>query len=160
VDQARWVNTRLQLRQVESYSQNFHAEFFTSAERRQPMPTVREQARQTWAQEKQRREQSEQKKKKRRAKRIEADIDELLPRDTEDFKYDRILGDPGFGVIVSITDRDGSLQFTYDDKDNLVMIGACPGCRHPTWSQPIRRLEDLGAMIDQFESASSHECSN
>lgn len=123
------------------------------------MATIKEQALQAWTDEQQRHLHAEQKKRKKRAKRIEADIDELIPRDAEEYKYERHLEDRNFGTVVTISDRDGALKFTHDDKDNLVLIGTCAACRRETLSESLKGLEDLGRVIDQFEPGAAHQCS-
>ena len=58
------------------------------------MKSFRECALEAWSQEQERRKQSERKKRKRKAKKIEEDIDDLLPRDAEGIQFDRNLDDP------------------------------------------------------------------
>lgn len=60
------------------------------------MNTLREYAIEQWGQEQERRKQSDRKKRKRRAKKIEEDIDDLLPRDLEGLQFERNLDDPNF----------------------------------------------------------------
>ena len=92
------------------------------------MPTLREYAIEAWSREEQKQKQADQKKRKRKAKKIEEEIAEFLPREAEEPDYQRNLEDATYGVVVSITESDGTLRFTRDDKDNLVIIGACPRC--------------------------------
>ena len=122
------------------------------------MPTLREYALEAWSREEQKQKQSEQKKRKRRAKKIEEEIAELFPREAEEPDYQRNLEDPIYAVVVSITESDGTLRFTRDDKDNLVIIGACPRCHREAVSRPLEELEDLGQALEGFEPGSSHEC--
>ena len=122
------------------------------------MPTLREYALEAWSREEQKQKQSDQKKRKRKAKKIEEEIAELLPREAEESEYQRNLEDPVYGVVVSITDSDGTLRFTRDDKDNLVIIGVCPRCHREALSRHIDELEDLGQALEGFEPGSSHEC--
>jgi hypothetical protein len=122
------------------------------------LATLRELALQAWAQEQQKQRQTEQKKRKRKAKRIEADIDELLPRVSEDCQYERYLDDATYGAVVSIKEPDGELRFSHDDKDNLALLGVCAKCRNETLSKAIGRLEDLGRLLERFEPGSTHQC--
>src|SRR5215208_932897 len=83
------------------------------------LKTLKEHALEAWAQEQDKRKQSERKKRKRKAKKIEEDIDDLLPRDSNEYQFERNLEDTGYDVVVSITDNDGTLRFTYDSEDDL-----------------------------------------
>ena len=122
------------------------------------MATLREYALDAWSREEQKQKQSEQKKRKRKAKKIEEEIAEFLPRESEEPDYQRNLEDATYGVVVSIVEADGTLRFTRDDKDNLVIIGECPRCHREALSRHIDELEDLGEAISSFEPGSSHEC--
>jgi hypothetical protein len=122
------------------------------------MATLREQALAAWTQEQQRLAQTENKKRKRRAKKIEADIDDLLPRDSEELPYERNLEDPIFGAVITVNDVGGRLRFTYDEKDTLAILGECAVCHWETVSQPVKHLEDLGRMVEHFEPGQSHDC--
>lgn len=123
------------------------------------MATLREHAREAWEQEQERRKHSERKKRKRRAKKIEEDIDDLLPRDAEGIKLERDLEDSRYGVVVVVTDTDDTvLRFTHNDKDELQLIGQCPSCRQDTESRVIDNAADLGEVLEGFAPASSHDC--
>jgi hypothetical protein len=123
------------------------------------MNSLREFALEAWAQEQERRKQSERKKRKRRAKKIEEDIDDLLPRDVDGLRYERNLEDPLWEAVVAVTDTDGSvLRFTYDDDGELSLIGECPGCHGEAMSQPVGSAEDLGEVLEKFAPSSSHDC--
>jgi len=122
------------------------------------MPTLREYAIDAWSREDEKQRASEQKKRKRKAKKIEEEIAELLPREINEPDYERNLEDPTYGVVVSITEPDGTMRFTRDDKDNLVIIGECPQCHREALSRHIDELEDLGQALNAFEAGSSHEC--
>ena len=122
------------------------------------MPTLREYAIEAWSREEQRQKQADQKKRKRKAKKIEEEIAEFLPREAEEPDYQRNLEDSTYGVVVSIVESDGTLRFTRDDKDNLVLIGACPRCHREALSRAIDELEDLGEALGGFEPGYSHEC--
>lgn len=123
------------------------------------MKTFREYALEAWAQEQERRKQSERKKRKRRAKKIEEDIDDLLPREAEGLKFERNLDDSNYESVVTVTDTDGTaLRFTYDDDDELSLIGTCATCRQETRSRAIKNAADLGEMLERFEAATSHDC--
>jgi hypothetical protein len=123
------------------------------------MPTLREHALEAWSRDEEKQKHAEQKKRKRKAKKIEEEIAEILPRDSEEPDYQRNLEDATFGVVVSITESDGTLRFTRDDKDDLVIIGECPRCHTEVVSRHIEELEDLGQALQSFEAGSSHECS-
>ncbi|HEV8487377.1 MAG TPA: hypothetical protein VGV87_27770 [Blastocatellia bacterium] len=122
------------------------------------MPTLRAYALEAWSREDEKQQQADQKKRKRKAKKIEEEIAEFLPREAEDPDYQRNLEDTTYGVVVSITESDGTLRFTRDDKDNLVIIGECPRCHREALSRHIDELEDVGKAIESFEPGSSHEC--
>jgi hypothetical protein len=122
------------------------------------LKTLREHALEAWAQEQEKRKQSERKKRKRKAKKIEEDIDDLLPRDSNEYQFERSLEDSSFGVVVSLTDNDSTLRFTYDSEDDLVLIGECPACHKEAMSKAIDDAADLGEMLEAFEPGSSHDC--
>ena len=123
------------------------------------MQTFREYALEAWAQEQERRRQAERKKRKRRAKKIEEDIDDLVPREAEGLQFERNLDDPKYESVVAVTDLDGSvLRFTYDDDGDLSLIGNCPNCSQETRSRAIETAGDLGEVLDKFEPAASHDC--
>ena len=125
------------------------------------MKTLREHAREAWEQEQERRRHSERKKRKRRAKKIEEDIDDLLPRDAEGVKFERGLDDSRYEVVVIVTDTDDTvLRFTHNDKDELQLIGQCPSCRQDTESRVIDNTADLGEVLESFTPAQSHDCSS
>ncbi|HKG22914.1 MAG TPA: hypothetical protein VKC34_13520 [Blastocatellia bacterium] len=123
------------------------------------MKTLREHALESWAQEQDKRKQSERKKRKRKAKKIEADIHDLLPRDSNDYQFERELEDSDFGVVVVVTDGDDTLRFTYDGENDLALIGECLACHKQTVSKPIDSAADLGEMLESFETGPSHDCS-
>ena len=123
------------------------------------MRTFREYALEAWAQEQERRKQNERKKRKRRAKKIEEDIDDLLPRDAEGIQFERNLDDPTYESVVAVTDSDGViLRFTYDDDGDLTLIGMCSTCHQETRSRPLDSASDLGEVLERFEPSSSHDC--
>lgn len=123
------------------------------------METLREYALEAWAQDQERRKQSERKKRKRRAKKIEEDIDDLLPKGAEGLQFERNLDDPNYESVVSVTDTDGAiLRFTYDDAGELSLIGTCPCCHQETRSRAIDNAADLGEVLESFEPSSSHDC--
>jgi hypothetical protein len=121
------------------------------------MPTLREYAIDAWSREDEKQKTSAQKKRKRQAKKIEEEIEELLPRELK-ADYERNLEDATFGVVVSVVESDGTFRFTHDDKDNLVIIGECPQCHREALSRHIDELEDLGHALQDFEAGSSHSC--
>jgi hypothetical protein len=123
------------------------------------MNTLKEYALEAWSQEQERRKNAERKKRKRKAKKIEEDIDDLLPKDAEGFQVERNLDDPTYNVVVVVTDTDGTpLRFSYDENDELSLIGECPTCHHETVSEPIGSAASLGEMIERFAPTSSHDC--
>ena len=122
------------------------------------MKTLRELALEAWDQEQEKRKQSEYKKRKRLAKKIEGEIDDLLPKDVDDYEFQRDLGDARYGVVVSTGGADSALQFTHDDRDNLVIIGDCSVCRSQTVSTAIEDLGDLGQLLERFQPGQSHDC--
>jgi len=123
------------------------------------MNSLRDYAHQAWVQEQDRRKQADRKKRKRRAKKIEEDIEDLLPRDIENLKFDRNLDDPRWEAVVTVTDLDeSSLAFTYDKGGDLVLIGGCPTCHEDTISRPIESAADLGDILENFTVSASHEC--
>jgi hypothetical protein len=123
------------------------------------MNSLREYALQAWVQEKDRRKQADRKRRKRRAKKIEEDIEDLLPRDIENLRFDRNLDDPRWEAIVAVSDADESkLLFTYDEEGDLVLISKCPTCHEETLSSAIGSAADLGEVLEGFMPSSSHEC--
>lgn len=124
------------------------------------MKSLKEHALEAWAQEQEKQKQAERKKRKRKAKKIEGDIDDLLPKELSDYQYERNLDDSDFEVVVSITDTDGTLRFTYDGDDELALIGKCPSCREQTLSRKIQTPAELGKMLESFEPGSSHKCAS
>jgi hypothetical protein len=125
------------------------------------MNSLREYAFQSWVQEKERRKQADRKKRKRRAKKIEEDIEDLLPRDIENLRFDRNLDDTRWEAIVSVTDTDeSSLLFTYDQDGDLALIGSCPSCHEETISCAIGSAADLGEILENFTPSSAHQCAH
>lgn len=125
------------------------------------MKTLREYALEAWAQEQEKRKQSERKKRKRRAKKIEEDIDDLLPRDAEGLQFERSLDDPNYESVVAVTDTDGAImRFTYDDEGELSLIGTCPSCHQETRSRAIESTAALGEVLERFAPSSSHDCND
>jgi hypothetical protein len=122
------------------------------------MTTLKQHALEAWAQEQDKRKQSERKKRKRIAKKIEEDIDDLLPKELTDYQLERNLEAADFDVIVSITDSDGTLRFTYDDDDELALISQCSVCHKETLSKPIETAAELGEILEFFRPGSSHHC--
>ncbi|HKA21517.1 MAG TPA: hypothetical protein VKN18_24785 [Blastocatellia bacterium] len=123
------------------------------------MNSLREYAFQAWVQEKERRKQADRKKRKRRAKKIEEDIEDLLPRDIENLRFDRNLDDARWEATVTVTDADEStLLFTYDSDGDLVLIGQCRTCHEDTISCAIGSAAELGEILENFTPSSSHEC--
>jgi len=123
------------------------------------MKSFRECALEAWSQEQERRKQSERKKRKRKAKKIEEDIDDLLPRDAEGIQFDRNLDDPNYESVVDVTDTDGTvLRFTHDHDGELSLIGTCPSCHKETMSRALESASDLGEMLESFAPAASHDC--
>lgn len=124
------------------------------------MATLKQHALEAWSQEQEKRKQAERKKRKRKAKKIEEDIDDLLPKELSDYQFERNLEANDFNVVVSLTDGDGTLRFTYDDDDELVLIGHCPACQTETISKPVDSASELGEVLESFEPNSSHNCAN
>lgn len=122
------------------------------------MKTLRELAQDSWSQEQEKRKQSDYKKRKRLAKKIEGEIDDLMPKDAEDYDFVRHLEDARYEAIVSTGDADAALRFTHDDKDNLVLIGACPACHGEALSKPVDDLAGLGQLLENFQPGASHDC--
>lgn len=115
-------------------------------------------ARKAWAMEQEKRRQSDHKKRKRKAKKIEEEIYGLLPKDSGDYNFERNLEDSSYGVVVSLTEEDETLRFTFDDQDALTVIGKCLDCQQETLSQPVTSVAELGKMLEAFESGTSHNC--
>ena len=119
---------------------------------------LREYALKAWETEKEKRKQSDYKKRKRRAKKIEEEIYDLLPKDSDDYDFQRNLDDPQHSVIVSLTEEEGTLNFLFDDNDDLAILGKCPACQQETVSKPITSAAELGRMLESFESGVFHDC--
>jgi len=122
------------------------------------LKTLREVAQEAWAQEQEKRKQSEDKKRKRLAKKIEGEIDDLLPKDADDYAFERNLEDNRYTVIVSVAEAGGALRFTHDERDNLVIVGQCPVCHGESLSKPIDDIADLGEMLESFRPGAAHDC--
>ncbi|MEN3333193.1 MAG: hypothetical protein V7641_2558 [Blastocatellia bacterium] len=122
------------------------------------MKTLKELALEAWSQEQEKRKQSDYKKRKRLAKKIEGEIDDLLPKDADDYAFERDLEDKRYGVVVSIGETGGALRFTHDDKDRLAIIGECPACRGEALSKPVEDMADLGQLLESFQPGASHDC--
>jgi hypothetical protein len=126
--------------------------------RRSKVKTLKELALEAWSQEQEKRRQSDYKKRKRLAKKIEGEIDDLLPKEADDYTYQRNLQDPRYEVVVSLEESSGVLRFTHDDKDRLVIIGECRGCGGEALSKPIEDMADLGELLENFQASGSHDC--
>ena len=59
--------------------------------------TLKEIALESWSQEQQKRKQSEHKRRKRLARKIESAIDDLLPKEADDYRFERQTEDPRYG---------------------------------------------------------------
>jgi hypothetical protein len=119
---------------------------------------LRDYALKAWENEKEKRRQSDYKKRKRRAKKIEEEIYDLLPKDSDEYDFQRNLDDPQYGVVVSLTEEAGSLNFLFNEKDDLAMLGECPACHQQAVSPAIFSAADLGRLIEAFEASEAHEC--
>ena len=123
------------------------------------MTTLREHALDAWAKQQEKNKQSDLKKRKRKAKKIEEEIEELLPKDWNHCEIDRELADPVYKVVLSVAEANGPLRFTHDEKNKLVVIGECTGCHKEAVSVPVAGAAKLGAVLERFEASHSHECS-
>jgi hypothetical protein len=119
---------------------------------------LREYALKAWETEKEKRKQSDFKKRKRRAKKIEEEIYDLLPKDSDDYDFQRNLDDPQYGVVISLTEEGGTLNFLFDENDDLAILGKCSACQQDAVSKPISSAADLGKMIEAFEAGAFHDC--
>jgi len=119
---------------------------------------LREYALKAWETEKEKRKQSDFKKRKRRAKKIEEEIYDLLPKDSDDYDFQRNLDDPQYGVIISLTEEGGTLNFLFDDNDDLAILGKCSACQQDAVSKSITSAAELGKMIESFEVGAFHDC--
>lgn len=122
------------------------------------MKSLRELALDAWSQEQEKRKQSDYKKRKRLAKKIEGEIDDLLPKDADEYEYVRNLEDSRYDAVISTGDGEGALRFTHDDKDRLVIIGQCLACHGEALSTPIDDIADLGQLLENFQPGVSHDC--
>ena len=122
------------------------------------MKTLQEIALEAWAQEQEKRKQSEHKRRKRLARKIESEIDDLLPKDADEYGFERQVEDPRYGVVVSTGEAGHVLRFTHDDKDRLTVIGQCPACHGEALSKPLEDLAGLGRLLESFEPGASHDC--
>jgi hypothetical protein len=120
--------------------------------------SLKELALEAWSQEQEKRRQSDYKKRKRLAKKIEGEIDDLLPKDADDYEFERNLEDPRYEVVISTGDGDGGLRFAHDDKDRLVIVGQCPACHGDALSKPVDDIADLGQLLESFQPGQSHDC--
>lgn len=120
---------------------------------------LKDYARKAWEMEQEKRKQSDHKKRKRRAKKIEEEIYDLLPKDSEDYDFERNLEDSDYGVVVSLTEEGETLRFTFNEQDDLTVIGRCGACQQEALSTPVASVAELGKMIEAFEAGASHKCS-
>jgi hypothetical protein len=121
---------------------------------------LREYARKAWEAEKEKRKLSDVKKRKRKAKKIEEEIYDLLPKDAPDYNFERNLGDDRYIAIVSLTEDGQTLRFTFDEEDELALLGDCSACRQVVLSRPVTTIAELGQMIETFEPSLFHNCSS
>ncbi len=119
---------------------------------------LKEYARKAWELEQEKRKQSDQKKRKRKAKKIEEEIYDLLPKDAQDCNFERNLEDSDYGAVVSLTEEGETLRFTFDNQDDLAIIGKCSACQQDAISKPVTSVAELGKMIEAFEAGASHNC--
>jgi hypothetical protein len=119
---------------------------------------LRDYALKAWEMEKEKRKQSDFKKRKRRAKKIEEEIYDLLPKDAEDYDFERDLENTRYAAVVSLTEGGQTLRFTFDDEDDLTLIGECSRCRQEAVSKAVTSAAELGQMIEAFEPSDSHNC--
>jgi hypothetical protein len=122
------------------------------------LKTFKELASDAWTQEQDKRKQSDYKKRKRLAKKIEGEIDDLLPKDADDIQFERQLEDRNYEAVVVVKSDDGDLRFTHDDKDRLVLIGECQACHGEALSRPVESMADLGQLLENFQTGSTHNC--
>jgi hypothetical protein len=120
---------------------------------------LKDYARKAWEMEQEKRKQSDHKKRKRKAKKIEEEIYDLLPKDSEDYDFERNLEDSDYGVVVSLTEEGETLRFTFGDQDDLTVIGKCAACQQEALSKPITSVAELGKMLEAFEAGAAHKCS-
>jgi hypothetical protein len=119
---------------------------------------LRDYALKAWETEKEKRKQSDYKKRKRRAKKIEEEIYDLLPKDADDYDFQRNLDDPNYGIVVSLSEEGGTLNFLFDENEDLAILGDCPSCKQEAISKPVSSAAELGRLIESFEAGASHKC--
>ena len=123
------------------------------------MKTIREYALHAWAAEQEKQQQARAKKVKKQIKKMEEALEELFADAVEAYQVERTLVHPHYEAVLTVTDANGALQFTYDAKDNLTLIGMCPTCQQETTSPPIDSAADLGKVLERFAAGKAHTCS-
>jgi hypothetical protein len=123
-----------------------------------PMQTIRDYALQAWITEQERHEQARAKKAMRQAKKAEAALAALFPETASSYQVERTFTHPHYEAVITVSDTSGALQFTYDAKAKLRLLGVCPTCHQETTSQPITRAADLGKMLEHFVAGKAHVC--
>ena len=123
------------------------------------MTTLRDYALQAWATEHAKQQKIRVKKAKRQFKKMEAALEELLEDAVDTYQVERTLDHPHYEAVLTVSDASGTLQFTSDTKDDLLLIGRCPFCQQETTSMPIGSAADLGQVLERFTAGKAHACS-
>ncbi|HMG36696.1 MAG TPA: hypothetical protein VKM94_22360 [Blastocatellia bacterium] len=122
------------------------------------MATLRQYALEAWGLEQESRKQAERKKRKRKAKKIEDEIEDLLPKAADELQFERDLENGSYEVVVTVVDSEGTMRFAQVD-GALVLLGICSGCRKECPSSPIRDASGLGELLEHFRPVDDHACS-
>jgi hypothetical protein len=127
--------------------------------RRYTVKTIQEYALHAWTAEQEKQQQARAKKAKKQIKKLEEALEELFADAVEAYQVERTLVHPHYEAVLTVTDANGALQFTYDAKDDLTLIGICPTCQQETTSPPIDSAADLGKVLERFAAGKAHICS-
>jgi DNA topoisomerase IB len=127
--------------------------------RRYTVKTIQEYALQAWAEEREKQQQARAKKAKKQIKKMTEELEELFAEAVEAYRVEPTVVHPRYEAVLTVTDANGALQFTYDAKDELTLIGMCPTCQQETTSPPIDSAADLGKMLERFAAGKAHICS-
>lgn len=122
------------------------------------MKTIRDYALHAWTAEQEKHEHVRAKKATRQAKKIEEALTALFPEAVASAQVERTFTHPHYEAVITVSDASGAMQFTFDAKEKLRLLGICRTCHQETTSQPIARAADLGKMLEHFTAGKAHVC--
>jgi hypothetical protein len=124
-----------------------------------PVKTIREYALHAWAAEQEKHQQARAKKAKKQLKKLTEALEELFADAGAAYQVEPTVGHPHYEAVLTVSDASGALQFTYDAKEALTLIGRCPTCQQETTSLPLESAADLGKVLERFAAGKAHTCS-